>query len=118
MPGLVAAARWEMIVLIGGLMIVVVGKIFTGGINLSGLLTVSKDDPSFSPGRAQMLMATVLTAMYYLLQVIDKPAADSLPPLPGTLVGIVGASQAIYLGGKVQSLRDSLFGKRGRNNAR
>jgi len=39
--------------------------------------------------------------MYYLLQVIDKPfRGQPARRCAGTLVGIVGASQAIYLGGK------------------
>jgi len=113
MPGLVAAARWEMYILLGGLMIVVVCKVLAGGIHLSGLLTVKggKDHGSFSPARVQMLMATVLAAMYYLVQVIGNPSATSLPDLPGTLVGILGGSHAIYLGGKVQSLWSLLVRK-------
>ncbi len=106
MPALATAARWETGILLVGLMVVVVYKIFTGGISLSGLLTAqdSKGNLSFSPARAQMLMATVLTALYYLIQVIESSATDSLPPLPATLVGILGGSQAIYLGGKARSL--------------
>lgn len=114
MHGLAAAARAEMLILLGGLMLAVAYKIFTGGIRLSGLLSAKDDrnNPSFSPGRAQMLMATVLTALYYLLQVIQNPSADSLPSLPNTLVGILGGSHAIYLGGKARSL---LFGNWGPN---
>jgi len=57
-------------------------------------------------------MSTMLAAMYYLLQVINKPTSASLPDVPAALVGILGGSHAIYLGGKVQSLQDSLFGTR------
>jgi hypothetical protein len=49
--------------------------------------------------------------MYYLLQVINNRDSKSLPDIPATLVGILGGSHAIYLGGKVQSLQDELFGK-------
>jgi len=114
MPGLVTAVRWEMIVLIGGLIVVVVSKLFTGGVTLSGLLTVKGggDRDTFSPARLQMLMSTVLAAMYYLLQVINNPSASSLPNVPTPLLGILGGSHAIYLGGKVQSLQDHLFSKR------
>jgi hypothetical protein len=113
MTFLARAARWEMIILLGGFMIVVACKVFAGGIDLSGLLKVKggEDDGSFSPGRAQMLMSTLLAAMYYLLQVIDNPSADSLPAVPSTLVGVLGGSHAIYLGGKVQSLWKLLSSK-------
>jgi len=102
------------------LMIVVLSKVFAGGITLAGLLTVKggKDDGTFSPGRAQMLMATLLTAMYYLIQVINNPTAGSLPPLPGTLVGVLGGSHAIYLGGKMQSLWNLLSGTQSRNGSK
>jgi hypothetical protein len=116
MPGLVTAVRWEMIVLLGGLMVVVVLKVFAGGIAMSGLLTVKggKDAASFSPGRVQMLMATLVTAMYYLLQVMNNPSVDRLPDVPTGLVGVLGGSHAIYLGGKVQ---DFLSRRQGRNGS-
>jgi hypothetical protein len=122
MPYLARTVRWEMIVLIGGLMIVVACKVLGGGIALGGLLTVSKRPtlgetpaPEFSPARAQMLMATVLAAMYYLIQVINNPSANSLPDAPSPLVGVLGGSHAIYLGGKVQSAWDLLTGSQKKN---
>jgi len=118
MPGLVTAVRWEIIILLGGLMVVVVYKLFNGDVTLSGLLMVKggDDDNTFSPARLQMLMSTVLAGMYYLLQVINNPSSTSLPDVPTPLVGILGGSHAIYLGGKVQSLQDQLFGKRRRQD--
>lgn len=106
MTGLLTTARFEGEVLIGGLFVVVAYKLFTGGIDLSGLLMAkdAKGNLSFSPGRAQMLMATVLTALYYVIQVMENPSHGGLPPLPGALVGVVGGSQAIYLLGKARHL--------------
>jgi len=113
MPGLVTAARWEMFILLGGLMVVVACKLMMGSVNLSGLLMVKGgvDDETFSPARSQMLMSTMLAAMYYLLQVITNPSSTSIPDVPMPLVGLLGASHMIYLGGKVQSLKDQLFSK-------
>jgi hypothetical protein len=122
MPYLAKAARLETILLLAGLMIIIACKVITGDINRSGLLTVSKDPrradaPSeFSPARAQMLMATLLGAMYYLIQVINSPSSGWLPDAPSTLVGIIGGSHAIYLGGKVQSAWDLLTGRRKANS--
>lgn len=121
MAYLAKAARLETIILLAGLMIIVACKVIAGDINLSGLLTVSKDPtqsdaPSeFSPARAQMLMATLLGAMYYLIQVINNPSPDTLPDAPSTLVGVIGGSHAIYLVGKVQSSWDLLTGRRKNN---
>src|ERR1700687_2374444 len=114
MPGLATAVRWEMTILLGGLIVVVVSKLFTGGVTLSGLLMVKggDDDGTFTPARLHMLMSPTLAAMYYLLQVINNPTSNSLPDVPTPLVGILGGSHAIYLGGKVQSLQDRLFSKR------
>jgi hypothetical protein len=117
MPYLAKAAQLETIILLSGLMIVVACKLIAGDIHRSGLLTVSKDPrrpdaPSeFSPARAQMLMATLLGAMYYIIQVINNRSADRLPDAPSALVGIIGGSHAIYLGGKVQSAWDLLTGR-------
>jgi hypothetical protein len=118
MPGLATAVRWEMVILIGGLIAVVVSKLFTGGVILSGLLKVKggDDEGTFSPARLQMLMSTVLAAMYYLLQVINNRGSNSLPDVPATLIGILGGSHAIYLGGKVKSLQGALFGRVRREN--
>jgi len=112
MQGLVIAARWEMILLLGGLMVVVAYKMLTGGIDCSGLLTVKggTDDQSFSPARVQMLMATVITGVYYLLQVFDSRSVDSLPDLPAPMVAMLGGSHAVYLGAKARGL---FFGKSG-----
>jgi hypothetical protein len=117
MTYLAKAARLETIILLAGLMIIIACKVIAGDIDRSGLLTVSKDPrrtdaPSeFSPARAQMLMATLLGAMYYLIQVINSPSSDSLPDVPSALVGIIGGSHAIYLAGKVQSAWDLLTGR-------
>ena len=60
---------------------------------------------SFSPGRAQLLILTLLVALQYVMQVIHNPAA--FPQIPGSWVAALGGSQVVYLGGKAQSL---LFG--------
>ena len=98
---------WEVSVLLAGFLGIVLWKILTSKINLDGLL--SGDDASgntsFSPGRAQLLILTLLVALQYVMQVIHNPAA--FPQIPGSWVAALGGSQAVYLGGKAQSL---LFG--------
>ena len=105
----VTLAKWEGIVLLGGFVFVVVWKLATGEISLDYLLygdakTYQGTGPAifFSPGRAQMLMASVTVAGYYLLRVIQDPT--HFPSVPNELVAALGTSHAIYLGGKAQSV--------------
>lgn len=102
-------AKWEGIVLLGGFVSVVVWKLATRKISLDYLLygdaKIHQGEGRvtfFSPGRAQMLMASVIVAGYYLLQVIQDPT--HFPSVPNELVAALGTSHAIYLGGKAQSL--------------
>jgi len=102
-------AKWEGMILLGGFISVVVGKLATGEISLEYLLygdarmrQGAERTTFFSPGRAQMLMLTVTVAGYYLLQVIQDPT--HFPAVPSELVAALGTSHAIYLGGKAQSL--------------
>jgi hypothetical protein len=113
MTGLITAARWEVRIVLGGLMLAVIYRLLTGGIGMSGLLMAADKDGklSFSPARAQMLMATLITALYYLIQVITTTDSTTLPPLPLTLVAVVGGSHAIYLAGKAWTLLSGKLGE-------
>ena len=107
MPSIARLAYWEGVILLCGFFGVVLWKLFTGGIGLSGLLDGDEADgatltTSFSPGRAQLLVFTVLSALYFLLQVLRNPGA--FPNVPPALLVALGGSQAAYLGGKAYSL--------------
>jgi len=56
----------------------------------------------FSPGRSQLLMFTIVTAGYYLLQVIHNPRA--FPQIPVSWVAALGGSHALFLAGKAKSM--------------
>jgi hypothetical protein len=101
-------------ILVGGFFGVIVWKLLTGRIRLHYLFYGDRRDRTnegytefFSPGRVQLLFVTILTAGYYVVQVIRDPT--QFPEIPTTWVVALGASQAIYLGGKAQSM---LFGIR------
>lgn len=51
-----------------------------------------------SPGRVQLLVLTIMTALQYLLATIHDPS--HLPAPPSNLVTALGGSQALYLGAK------------------
>ena len=107
MPTLARLSYWEGMILLGGLLALVLWRLVGGGISLRGLLDGDFWDGSgysteFSPGRAQLLMFTILSALYYMLQVIHNPSA--LPRVPPALVAAQAGSQAAYLLGKAYSL--------------
>ena len=100
-------AFWEGVILVGGFFVIVFWKLLTGRIPLDGLLEGDQwDGPvlttSSSPGRAQLLVFTIFSALYYLLQVLHNPSA--FPNVPNALLAALGGSQAAYLGGKAYSL--------------
>jgi hypothetical protein len=109
MPNVIQLAAWEGIILVSGLCGIVLWKLMTGGISLNYLLRGDARAPGgngrrtyFSAGRAQMLMTTVISAGYFLLQVIQDPT--QFPDIPTPFLIALGGSQAIYLGGKAQAV--------------
>jgi hypothetical protein len=108
--GLVRLASWAGAILLVSFFAIIVWRLFTGEISLNYLLYGSRRDrnePSgysgfFSPSRTQMLIVTIVTAGYYLVQVIHDPT--TFPKIPVAWTVALGGSQAIYLGGKAQSM--------------
>ena len=98
MKSLETAARWELMVLIGSFGVVCLWQIFRS-VTFAGLLRSA--DGSISPGRIQLLVLTVMTAMQYLLTTIHDPS--HLPTLPSNLVTALGGSHLVYLGAKAWS---------------
>lgn len=90
----------SILVLILGFAAVTFWKLLTQRIPLSGLL--QDTDGNFSPGRAQMLMVTLLIALRYLTQVMQKPTA--FPDIPTEWLAALGASHSVYLGGKAYTI--------------
>src|SRR4051812_5828175 len=97
--------------IIGGFVGLISWKIIVGTIKLDYLLYGVRRDRSggysefYSPGRVQLLIVTIITAGYYLTQVIHDPTR--FPEIPTSWLVGLASSQGIYLGGKAQSL---LFG--------
>lgn len=116
MHSLVKAAAIAGFVLFGGFFCVVTWKLLTGEISLSYLLDGDVRDSSSSTGfttdasagRTQTLLVTISVAGYYLLQVIHNP--KQLPSISPWMVGVLGGSQALYLGEKVQAMLPGRMG--------
>jgi hypothetical protein len=96
---LALTARWELIILISSFAVVTLWKLFQSA-SFTGLLRAN--DNTLSPGRIQLLVLTLLTAVQYLLATIQDPSR--MPSLPAGLVAALGGSQAIYLGAKAWNM--------------
>jgi hypothetical protein len=101
---------WGGVIVLGGFAGLILWKLFTGAISLDYLLYGDRADQTtfFSPGRTQLLMVTILTAGYYLVQVLHDPT--TFPKIPTAWIVALGGSHAIYLGGKAQSLLTGIRG--------
>lgn len=93
-----------LILWLGAIAMIVVWKLFTRSISLAGLLQGdrSNGETFFSPGRVQLLIATVLFVANMMSQVIADPT--TLPVIRPELLLALGGSQAVYLGGKARSM--------------
>ena len=80
---LAASAQTGFVLFMSALLAIFAFKLFGGQINMRGLLA-DKETGTFSPGRLQLLIATLGGALFYFFK-------------------IVGGSNAGYLGGKIYS---------------
>jgi hypothetical protein len=97
-------ASWAALLLLGGFFAVVFWNILTRRISLEGLFLGDRRDNNvyFSPGRVQLLIVTLISALYYLLQVVQNPT--SFPSVPESWIAALAGSQTLYLGGKAISM--------------
>ena len=80
--------------------ILVAYQILTGRINIQGML-FDKATGNFSPGRVQLLLFTLMTIFYPVLQVLKDP--DEFPNISQEALLILGGGNLVYLGGKFYS---------------
>ncbi len=106
MDSLVTFVRFEIWFLVLGLMLIVGYQILTGKINTKKLLNDKKTN-RLSPGRVQLIMLTLVGALYYLLMTAENPQA--LPKISKEMLYLLGGSNAIYLTGKGASFFQSFF---------
>jgi len=105
---LVQLVRWEILVFLAGLAAIVVYKLLNRQINTQYLLygrtaAAGKDKDGnlyFSPERVQLLVFTLGTAFFYVMQTTKTAKSGQLPDIPDSWPALMGGSNAIYLGGK------------------
>lgn len=100
METLFTVQRYTMFFLLIILAVIVGYRLLNGTIITRGLLKDKQDQDGgkFSPGRLQMLMATLLVAIYFVTQVLQT---EKLPELPQEFLLALGGSHLLYLGGKI-----------------
>lgn len=99
MDTLFTVQRYAMFFLLTVLAAIVGYRLLTGQIITRGLLQDKQDKSGgkFSPGRLQMLIVTLLIAIYFVAQVLET---EKLPELPREFLLALGGSHLFYLGGK------------------
>jgi hypothetical protein len=102
--------RYEIWILLTVLAAVVTYQFLTGRINTRGLLRDKMGGRALSPGRLQLLMATIGGALYYLLLMLSNEKPDEFPEVPSWLLLGLGGSHAFYLGGKLSALLRQVLG--------
>ena len=83
---------------------IVLWKLFTRAISLDGLLYGDRPDGEtfFSPGRVQLLIATILLSVHLITQMMAHPTA--FPKIPSEFLVALGGSHLVYLGGKARAM--------------
>ena len=109
MSWVITFGRWGLTALIAGFGAAILWKLLTSGVRLRGVLLAQ--DGSVSPGRVQLLLATLFTAWRFLPGIMHHPA--HWPDISGGLVMMMGGSQIVYLAAKAWSLYQSRQVKRG-----
>lgn len=106
MGALSAFLRYELFFLLAALAVIVAYRMLTRQINMSGLLRDKVGGRAVSPGRLQMLIVTLVVAVYYVAEVLGS---EKLPELPREFMLALAGSHLVYLGGKFYALLASKF---------
>ena len=85
---------------LGVLAAIVMYRLLTRQINLSGLLQRKNGADVLSPERVQLLIATLAVSGKYLSEVFQSAGSDKLPDIDEQWLYALGGSSAIYVLGK------------------
>lgn len=113
MDSLVTFVRFEVWIFVLGLMFIVGYQILTGKINAKEMLfDKENNNGTVSPGRVQLLMLTMISAIYYISKVVNNQNPEQLPAVPEELIWVLAGSNTVYLGGKARSILKMILGKK------
>jgi len=97
MNALSAVIRYGMFSVLAALAVMVAYRLLTGQIKTKGLLRDKVSGRPITVARLQMLIATLILALYYLAMVIEK---QELPVMQQRYLLALGVSHLLYLSGK------------------
>lgn len=80
-------------------LVIVVLRIFTGSINLRGLLGAKDGSGNVSPERVQLLALTIAAGLAYINQVANSHGS-TLPDVSSNWLYVYGGSTSLYAAGK------------------
>ena len=102
--------RYELLILLLVLIAIIAYKLLVRQINTDRLLLDKTTGRTFSPARLQMLVVTVMIAIYYMFLVMKTEDTGRFPDMPNEFLIALGGSHAIYLGGKFYEMLTARFG--------
>ena len=112
MPPLTTIIRYEILIFLGALALIVTYQMLTGRINMRRLLfskgraatspSIQRKTSGISPSRIQLLVVSIGVAIYLLAEVVRVPS--QFPEIPSGLLLLMAGSETIYLARKFNNL--------------
>src|SRR5258708_5772633 len=98
---LIQLTKWEVFFFVGGSAAIIAMRLLTRRLNARNPFWGTRSDGTkyFSPERVQLFLATIAVAMQYLLTA-SHTVSGEMPKIPDGALEVLGASNALYLGGK------------------
>ena len=112
MESLTTLIRYEILLFLAALTLIVFYQLLSGKINMRGLLfakgkaaaspSTGQSTNGLSPSRIQLLIVSIGVAIYLLAEVLRDPS--QFPEIPTGLLLLIAGSEAIYLARKANNL--------------
>jgi len=112
MPPLTTIIRYEILLFLGALALIVFYQLLSRKINLRRLLfakgraaaspSIQRKTSGISPSRIQLLVVSIGVAIYLLAEVVRVPS--QFPEIPSGLLLLMAGSETIYLARKFNNL--------------
>lgn len=85
---------------------IILYKLLTGGIDMTGLLRTRASDERIEPERIQLLMGSIAATAIYVSYVLSEAAnaedaLQAFPEIPETAVLLLAGGNVLYLSGKI-----------------